>query len=302
MASKIGLYIYQLYLFRPDGYGQVPFASSGKGSELYKFLPKFINGKKSSLQNNDIERSWRLEPQPDSGRAYHGIVRYGTYGFGSKIIDPQDNQTLFDRSPDHVEEIPLYYQFWIPESGSFGFAALQSFRDRSCVTQVLSALTQEFNKEYDHIRVTPRKIMPIDDDLYRNAPVKKLIFSRKKVPKDRADVLKSFSPEELNVELSFSARRRGRFGTFADIAPEIRKSRGTSALVFEGIEFDEVSALVSFGGSYLKVGIFGPSNNAGVVDVTDEVTIGDGDHPTFDSISDVSSRVIADFRNHYGMK
>lgn len=303
--SKIGMYVYQLCLSNAHNYQPVPLATEGLGSELYEFLPHFVRGKRTSMQNNNIERSWRLVPEADDGRSRHGIVRYGTYGFSSDIIDPEGEEgeeVLFNRSANHVEEIPLYYKFWVPENGNFGFAAFQSFRDRSCVGQVLGELAREFNQRYDNVKLTPRKVMPANDAVYRNAPVKKLILSKKRVPKDRAEILRNLPPEELNVELSFSVLRNGRFGVFADVAPQIRGARGGAAFVFDGIEFDEASAMVAIGGTYMKVGIVGPSNNAGVIDITDDVVLGPNQHPTLASVAEVTTRVIGDFREQYGMR
>ncbi|MEI4234985.1 hypothetical protein [Roseovarius sp. D22-M7] len=299
--SKIGLYVYQLCLHDAQNYQAVPFATEGPGSELYEFLLVFVRGKRTTRQNNNIERSWRLVPKDDEGRSRHGIVHYGTFGYTSAIINPEDNQVLYNRGSDDVEEIPLYYKFWVPQNGNFGFATLQSFRDRSCVTQVLGELTYEFNQRYEHVKLTTRKVMPADDAEYRNAPVKKLILSKKSVPKERSELLRNLPPEELNVELSFSVRRSRRFGVFSDVAPHIRGARGGAAFVFDGIEFDEASALVAIGGTYRKVGIIGPSNNAGVIDITDEVDLGADQHPIFESISEVTTRIIGDFREQYGM-
>ena len=300
--SKIGLYVYQLCLFDAQNYRQIPLANAGIGSELYEFLPHFIQGKVAALQNNNIERSWRLEPAQDEGRSRHGIVRYGTYGYSSKLINPDDNAVLFNRDATDVEEIPLYYRFWVPDAGNFGFAALQSFRERSCVSQVLGELTGEFNRRYENIRLTPRKVMPGADEVYRNAQVKKIILSKKRVPKDRAEILRNLPPEELNVELSFSVRRNGRFGVFSDVAPQIRGARGGAAFVFDGIEFDEASAMVAIGNSYMKVGIVGPSNKAGVIDISEDVQLGADQHPTFQSVSEISAGIIDNFREQYGMR
>ena len=147
-----------------------------------------------------------------------------------------------------------------------------------------------------------KKIMPVSDEVYAKKKVKKLILSKKKVPRDRADLLRDFPPEEINIELTFSARKSKSFGYFSDVAPLIRESRGGAAFLFEGIEFEEASALVAMGDTYMKVGIVGPSNNAGVIDITDDVALSDDQHPVFDSISTVVDDVIRAFRKQFGMK
>lgn len=72
-------------------------------------------------------------------------------------------------------------------------------------------------------------------------------------------------------------------------------------MVFDGIEFNEASALISIGNTYRKVGIIGPSNTAGVIDITDDVQLGADMHPEFNSISAIATQIISDFRTQYGM-
>jgi hypothetical protein len=114
--------------------------------------------------------------------------------------------------------------------------------------------------------------------------------------------LRDLPPDELNVELAFSVRRNGRFGLYSEVAPQIRQARGGAAFVFDGIEFDEASAMVSIGGSYMKVGIVGPSNNAGVIDISENVILGQDQHPTLASVSQVTTQIIESFREQYGMR
>ncbi len=299
--TKIGLYVYQLVLSRSDDYQRIPFDTHGPGSQPSQFMNTFIQGKLTNTQNNNIERSWRLNPRPPEGRSYGGLVEYGTFGISSKMRSSGENDVLFERRSDHVEEIPLYYQIWIPENANFGFAAFQSYRDRSCVGQVLSSFTKEYNDWSGNTRLTARKVMPPAEEMYAQTPVKKLILSRKRVPKDRVDILQDLPPEEVDIELSISALRRRMFGRFTDVAPLIEAANGTAAMVINGIEFDEASALISIGGTYRKVGIIGPENTAGVIDITDNVELQEDGHPLYESLERVATQIIVDFREQYGM-
>lgn len=299
--TKVGLYVYQLSLYRTDNYQQIPYSDVGLGAQPSHFIGQFINGKLTNTQNNNIERSWRLTPSNASGYSYKGLVEYGTYGISSKMRGNGNPEILFERRSDHVEEIPLFYKFWLPDNGNFGFAVMQSYRDRSCVGQLLSSFTSEFNDWSGQVGIKARKIMPPPEEMYAQTPVKKLILSRRHVPSDRLDVLRNMPPEEVDVELTISALRRGRFGIYSDVAPLIEQANGTAAFLFEGIEFDEASALVSIGGTYRKVGIIGPANNAGVIDISDDVDLQEDGHPTLESIDEISDNVIMGFRQQYGM-
>ena len=299
--TKIGLYVYQLHLHDAESYKHVAISQTGKGSELNSFIPKFIANRTTANQNPDLQRSWRFDPAPQVGRTHHGLIRYGTFGFTSSIIDPSSTIVAFKRKPDHIEEIPLYYHFWLPLNGHVGFVAFQSFGERSCVSAVLGDFTSSFNAAHNAVKFSPRKIMPATDVTFKNATVKKVILSKKKVPKDRAEILKALPPDEFNIELSLSLKRRGRFGILSDVASTLRNAKEGSAFVIDGIEFDEAAALVKVGTTYMRVGIIGPSNNAGVIDITDRVALGPDQHPTLASLQSVTTSVISDFRQAFGM-
>lgn len=299
--AKIGLYVYRLSLRRTNNYQEIPFATNGPGGSLNPYLSKFISSKKQSQLNQENERSWVLEPMPSNGHVKHGLVQYGTFGIASKIRDQETRAVKLTRGSNDIEEIPLYYQFWIPPQGKYGFAVLQSYRDRSCVQQVLNPMVKGFNDLENGLRLNAQKIMPTDDAAYNNSPVQKLLLVKKRLSSDRANILRELPPEEYKLELSFTPKKRGGIDIFNRVASAIRRAKEGAALLFDGIEFEEASALVKVGGSYKKVGIIGPSNNAGVIDITDDVTIDVDGHPTFDSLSDAATSTIADFRQAYGL-
>jgi hypothetical protein len=299
--AKIGLYVYRLSLRRTDNYQEVPFSLIGIGGSLRTFLQTFIQNKQQPQQNQDAERSWVLEPRPDNGHAKEGLVQYGTFGIASNIRDPQTRAVKLVRAAGDVEEIPLYYQFWVPPNGMYGFAVLQSYRDRSCVQQVLNPLVKEFNDLQDDVRLNAQKIMPTDDAAYQNAPVQKLLLVKRRISRDRADVLRDLPPEEYKIELSLTPRRRGGIGSLLGVAPIVRGAAQGAAIMVEGIEFEEASALVKVGSAYKKVSIIGPSNNAGVIDVTEDVAFDGNGHPTFQSVASVATQTVVDFRQAYGL-
>jgi hypothetical protein len=302
-VSKIGLYVYQVYQFEPHGaHKRISFSKEGSGSKFFEFIPKFISSHTGANKNNEISRSWRFEPSPAKGFSHDGLIKYGTFGYSSDIINLDDGEVLLIRKPDHVEEIPLYYQFWIPNHGEYGFAVFQSYGDRSCVDQIKSAVIHSFNTQNDDVNISMNRVMPTDSTMYENSAVKKLMLVTKKAPKDRAEVLRPLLAETIDVEVSFSPQRRGSFGQLKDVIKSIKKSDGHSALVFGDMEFDEASALVKVGNSYLKVRIIGPARQAGVIDVTDRVKLGADMHPELPSISKVAISLIGDFKEAYGMR
>lgn len=299
--SKIGLYVYQISAFNPDGYQSVRFSLEGVGSVFRAFLPRYIQARGVAVENGQAERTWRLISNRSNGNIWEGLINYGSFGVSSNIVDPDLGEVLLERKATDVEEIPLYYQFWVPADGPYAFLAFQSFRDRSCVSQVKPDLINSFNANRADVNITIKKVMPAADALYANNPVKKIILSKRRVPKDRAEILQPLPLEEIDVELTLSATRRRRFGTLRSVSELMQDANGRGALLLEDFDFDRVSAEVQVGSSYLKIGVIGPSQTAGVIDITDQVEVAGNNHPTFNSLSAVTSAIIGNFAAQFGM-
>lgn len=297
---KIGVYFYKLELQRARGREVVPFSEAGEGALPKNFLSTFIAKRKKLTSVQSIDRSWHLAEAPPQGNSRHGFVGYGTFGYQSTIHDAKTQETKYERAVSDIEELPLYYHFWIPNSGSVGFAAFQSFGERSCVSLVLGKFAEEFHEHHPDFKIAHYKIMPQEDEILKSSPVKKVTLVSKKFPKDKAEKLFGPLSSEVDVEISFKARRRGLLGKFGKFSKDVAGHIGQSAFVYEGVEFKEAIAEVQIGSTRRKVGLLGINNNSGVIDITDDVKLSNG-HPDLQSITEIVISIMSDFKLAYGM-
>lgn len=63
---------------------------------------------------------------------------------------------------------------------------------------------------------------------------------------------------------------------------------------YEGVSFTKAHAEIRVGGKLRRIGIFGPSSDAGTIDVTDDVKFKDG-HPTFSSLAAQANQLLSSF-------
>lgn len=139
MPQAVGLRIYKL-CFSCKG-SREPLKRSELSFDDFKLIKEFVAAQSPRTKPDGNERSWYFDqPQTDDATHVTGLVEYGTSGFSSKLLDIRTNKKKYDRLDTDVEQIPLFYDFWLPLSGEFLMVALQSFGTRSCVDLIQGAL------------------------------------------------------------------------------------------------------------------------------------------------------------------
>ena len=224
----------------------------------------------------------------------HGYVYYGTSGFESRLIDIRSREEKYKRQVGDLEEIPLYFKFWLPESASFFLFAFQSFGGRSCVLMVSEAMRNAFEKKYKSHTLRTKKLMPNGQagSNIGKSSVKKLTMIKRSVPKDLADrYLNNHAPDEVEMEFSIKAKPRKSLGFYESI---IQKSdeKNNSILLYDGIKFDQAKADIQLGKRCRTVGVIGYDNDAGVIDLTDDVKIDSTGHPKLKEISEETDDIM----------
>ncbi len=297
MAFSIGLRVYEVTIYREKERQALPFSNDGTATDIYKFLSDFVANRGQPSDREDLQRSWFMEQHGvASASSIQGYVNYGTYGFESNLVDRKTKQNNYRRKPGDLEEIPLYFKFWMPEGESFGLAAFQSFQARSCVQLVINSATEMFTTKYKGFRLLFRKLMPEDvksSALY-SAPVKQFTFVKKTLPQAKEDrYLFDIDPDEVEFEVSIKAKRRRSLGTLLSFKE--KASETSTLLKYDGIQFDEAKAEITVGKKRRTVGVLGYSSDAGVIELSDTVQLGANGHPTYESIRIETDAIFKDF-------
>lgn len=296
MASAIGLRVYQITIHKKRKVEPLAFDSAELSVSTFDVLSDFFSINKKAVQNDERERSWYIEQRIVSGPGNSkGYVHYGTYGFESNLIDTKTQKQNYRRKVDDVEEIPLFYEFWHPNA-QYALAAFQSFQGRSCIALVMEALKKFFEEKNPGYILSLKKLMPNDamGSLYGGAPVKKLRLIKRDPSPDIVDrYLGGVEKDDITFEVSLSASRKKSLGDFASISKSL-KSKADGVVSHEGVEFNQAIAEIKIGGKLRRVGVFGVSGDAGVIDITEDIKRGGDGHPTFESLEAQSNLILQD--------
>ena len=302
MSFSIGVRVYQINVENEENGSQITMSSGAAEGDVYKFF-FFFFGKNTEINDHSRkQRSWYFEKNLNSEpSSLYGYIKYGTYGFESDLIDRKTKENNYRRKAGDLEEIPLYFHFWIPEGSSFGLVAFQSFGSRSCVTILIDAATKMYSEKRKGYKLRFRKLMPEDvkGSGVFSAPVKRLTLIRKMIPKNIEDkYLSHISTEECELEVSIKAKRKrslGEYGKIFSLFSGEKEVADKPVLRFNGLEFDQAKAEINFGNKRRTVGLLGYNSDAGVIDLTDAVEIGADGHPLFESICEETKSIILDF-------
>ena len=261
---------------------------------LMAFLETFLSAHAKPKDDDELQRSWRIEPYDSAGTGeFWGIIKYATFGYESEIVDWKSRAPKYRRQSNDLEEIPLFYHFWVPQDDEFAIVAFQSFQGRSCIQLVTSSAAEAFKKKYQNMSLRFEKVSPnyfSATSLYRS-PVKKLTLIKKKPINDRASaLLNGIGVDNYNYEVSFVAKRNSNFGSLAEFLGGLGDN--PDSVLLHGAEgYDKAVAEVAWNGRRRRVGVAGPDMDTGAIDITDEVVLSNG-HPTFQSVSKESSNLM----------
>lgn len=292
MSITIGLRFYRLTVVDRQSGDALPFADA----DPYPFVEDFIASSANFRDHEEKQRSWLLEQKKGADhREIWGYARYGTFGFTSDLVDRKTRKPKYTRQDSDLEEIPLFFHVWVPETVNFGLLCFQSFQGRSCIQLVINAMSESFKAKNPEKYLRISKIAPnfLEDNATDKAPVKRITLISKTPPADKADLLmKGADVNEFNYEVSISAKRNGSFGALADLTKRIGKHKD-ALLMYDDHQFDRAVAEISLNGRRRRVGLAGIDADTGAIDVTEDVELVKG-HPTFDSISAQSNSLMGD--------
>jgi hypothetical protein len=304
MSKAIGLRVYKIVVVEEGHTAALPHNLDDLSVSLDEFVHNFVDAHDEIKQHAQEERSWYFqENDRDEEGQSSGLIHYGTFGFEANLIDGRTKARQYRRKITDIEEVPLFYEFWVPADCSAGLVAFQSFQGRSPINLVTTSMREAFKAKNKGYSLYFYKVMPNDmrGAAYFEAPVKKLRLIRRKVTTDITD--KYFDdpePEEVNFEIVVSARRNRSLGPLRALMSGLHnelKGSGKSVITHKGLQFPEAIAEVNFGGRTRRVGVLGVNQDAGVIDLTDVVDWGPDGHPTYESLKDETDSILSDIHD-----
>ncbi|WP_390911850.1 hypothetical protein [Pseudosulfitobacter sp. SM2401] len=292
---QIGLRIYKVQVYHNH---KSQILTSDKGpADILSFIRDCCFAFSKKPLDDGETKIVRFEPSANFINSAHGLVRYGKYGYGSQVEDKNSGVIEHTRTIDQADMIPLYYRFWLADGKTYGLVGLQSFGGLSCVDIVNRAMINTHGMMYKDWQLTMKKVMPNDVKLYGNKVVRSVQLVKKNTDQNIVDkaLRPSDSDTKMDVELFLRARGNGNFGKLKDLNDKIG-----GHMEIGDMEFSGAYANVKVGSSFKKIGVVGVASTAGVIDLTDDLVLDANNHPTLKSVSDETTRHIADFATMLG--
>ncbi|MGU3577081.1 hypothetical protein ACLBWZ_16320 [Brucellaceae bacterium C25G] len=286
MAFTIGVRIYRITIRKKGEKEALEIGPNSAPCDFIEYATDFVNRKIVPTTESDAQRTWFFEPiETNSIRTIHGYINYGTHGFESRFKDIKTKKEKYKRQSSDLEEIPLYFQIWVPSSSTFAFIAFQSFQGRSCIGHVQKSLSIDFQTIHPDYALT-FKVMAPDAAIVDTAPVKSVTFLQPRKFSDSADgYFLGKKIDEYQYDVTIRAKKRGGvLSTYKDLKTLVTPD-ASGFVEFDGDVYEGVKADVDIGKKRRVVGIYGSGLDAGLIDVTENVTTDKSGHPIFSSIA-----------------
>lgn len=296
MPFAIGLRFYRIRIRKKGEKEPMKVGPGAEPCDLFDFASGFVARKREPTVEIDDQRTWFFEPRAtNSIRVVHGYINYGTHGFESKFKDVKTRKEQYKRKATDLEEIPLYFQIWVPSDSDFALMAFQSFQGRSCVSWVRSSMIKDFEDQYPGYGMTFRVVASTSSFL-DPAPVKTVTFLKPRTTQDKADrYFLGRHIDEIDYEVTLRARKRGSaLSTYKELRDRFSSVDG-GFVEFEGQEFESIKADVAMGRKRRTVGVFGSGYEAGLFDISEQVQRYPSGHPVFESIESEVDGLMEDF-------
>ncbi|SDP08929.1 hypothetical protein [Phyllobacterium sp. OV277] len=296
MTFSIGLRFYRISIRKKGDKEPLEIGPGCEPCDLLDYVEDFVARKTEPTVETTESRTWFFERlDSNSLRAVHGFINYGTHGFESKLKDVTTKEEKYKRESTDLEEIPLYFQIWMPSSTNYALMAFQSFQGRSCVQFVQSAMSADFQDKFKGHNLSFKVIAPAAA-LLDTAPVKSVTFLKPKQSSDRADKYwLGKKMDELDYEVTVRAHKRSAFISMYKDLKELVPSDQGGFVEFDGVTYEGVKADIKMGKKRRSVGIFGSGIDAGLIDVSDNVKRDKSGHPTLNSIVAEVDSLMEDF-------
>jgi hypothetical protein len=260
------------------------------GQDALKFLSKefhkLMKGKVHDQQLNQVMSVSKLET---NGRTLSGTIETGEYGYESNLYDTQTQTVVHKRRQKEADMWPFYFFVEVPEGTDEGLLILQRTGNMGIRKVVSRVLKDSFTIQFPefHLHFLP-SVEAGEIEKYIKGKIQEVRFIKMRPPTDKADAFDHGHQEfPVRLELSIRAKRGGslRMGNFLNRVFGEREFPGQFALDEEqSFEYDDVKARTKVGNSTRTIRASDPGRLRSYYDVTDQVKIGHGGHPTYESM------------------
>lgn len=251
---------------------------------------------KISLENGSTVFIERAEKDV-STHSIWGILRYGTQGISSDLIDIKTTAAKYKRKTTDLELMPFYFRLEIPQSGQIGYLVLQGIGQNKIFTPVQSTIKREFDsfKQANNTLNAVLKIAPIFigklfiDQYLEYGVVKKVTATKYEKHAD------FFSKQGENCKVTTTIEGTSNNPFSRKINDIVRKTDNPKEIKIElnslfsipQDNLDEMKVYVEYNGELKSIDVDDFRKSATNYDISDIQKDFDG-NPVFDRINDMA--------------
>lgn len=296
--ATYGLKIYSLRIY--ERRTQEPLILSDFTTNLdflNDILPMYVRHTTDIQDVTRIQKAYKIMPPVIGNRNIKGIIEAGMYGAAAPIVDVETRTQTHEKGTTEAELSPFYYNIFVPVDSDLGFLALQSTGHSSAKFVINSQIIRQFNRSFPALTLKLHPLLPIEfiEELYGGARLVSVVLSKRGVPRATEDMLyDGASQQQYKTELTISAKGNANHFLRRVIADFFRGERNVGQIIeLINAEYNELKTVVEVDGRQKTINFSALDAMRPNYDITEHVEIDDNGHPTFESIDQATTDIIA---------
>lgn len=286
---------------------------------FHSFLDYFLantadeDGSKKLFRISQYQPMRSIEIRSTEYRLISGIVKTGSYGYESDIVNKNGNTVTHHRTSEEAELLPFYFLVAIPRNKDEGIVILQSFKQYGIKKIFTESFDNYFRSERSEYKIEINDLIPekLLDQLLERGSVTKLRYISFKQPVDLADAADTEDHNEdsnLKAELILSEKKGIISGVIDSIKNQLPYKKGQNddplkkLIEITSFEYDTVKIEVRINGKYRNIDLCDLGNIRPTLNITDAVMFLNSGHPEFASIDQIAIDLFKELANGLGVE
>lgn len=288
--------------------------------EIFRsFLDYFLANTADENDSKKLFQVFRYNPEKDIiigsivYRLISGIVKTGSYGYESDIVDKNGNNITHHRTAEEAELLPFYFLVAIPSNKDEGIVILQGFKQYGIKKIFTESFDNYFKSDRSEYKIEINDLIPekLLDQLLDRGSVTKLRYISFNQPVDIADATATvdhIEDQNLKAELVLSEKKGIISGVINSIKRQLPYTKNKDddplkkLIEITSFEYDTVKIEVRINGKYRTIDLCDLGNIRPTLNITDDVVCLGSGHPEFDSINQIAINLFKELANGLGIE
>lgn len=306
MEVAIDLYLVSIRRKRKRGALKLPFRDfDGNGASgltaLGTALQPLVKGNYKEIP----EKTLTVTGLRTNATGFDGVLKVGTYGREGNVIDVNSGRPAFSKKKIHAEEVPHYFEVFIPAGKDQGFFVAERHSVGSSSSLLRDIFRSYFQNAYPDFMLDIHPLSPdfVVKQYIKDGTPRSVSFVKHSVPKDLADVVAGKNIESKgSVEVIIKSPEKGFFRK-TEVAKAITKVNGIqSVYAFNDFVPDDVKMTVDIGGKIRTLSLQNKRNIRSSFDITNDVSIGSSGYPNQKDVQAQAIEIMKDLGKATGIR